>query len=396
MARRRVLPEGIEESHAASCPARGVTRRGREVLGLEGKRPPRCTCSPTYRATVPHGARGNRTRKTFKTLDQAILWRTELIRAMRDRRIDAPSKDTVRDAGNRLISGMTEGHILTRSGTPYAGSVIASYESALRGHIYPMIGARRLDDIRRQDVQHLIDALRADGKSPSTINNVLSPLRVIFRQARRRGEVQSDPMGDLEVPASRGRRERFATRDEVRSLIAALPREEDRAFWGVAFYAGLRRGEIVALRWSDIHESEIDVVRSWCDKTRRFKDPKTTQGTRLVPLPPRLRDLLAEHRLASSPADSDSLVFANRAGNPAETRSFLASAKRAWTAAGLNTYTPHEARHTYASLAAQAGIPIADLSNYLGHASISITMDRYRHIYPEARDQASEKLNNYL
>ena len=396
MARRRVLPEGIEESHAASCPARGITRREREVLGIEGKRPPRCTCNPTYRATVPHGSRGKRTRKTFKTLDQATLWRTELIRAMNDRRIDAPSKDTVRDAGNRLVAGMREGTVLTRSGTPYAGSVIASYESALSRHIYPMIGARRLDDIRRQDVQRMIEALMADGKSPSTINNVLSPLRVIFRRARRRGEVQSDPMSDLEVPASRGRRERFATRDEVRTLIATLPTEKDRAFWGVAFYAGLRRGEIIALRWLDIHESVLSVERSWCDKTRQFKAPKTAQGKRLVPLPPQLHNLLAAHRLTSSPADPDSLVFANHAGNPAEPRSFLAHAKRAWTTMNLDAYTPHEARHTYASLAAQAGIPIADLSNYLGHASIAITMDRYRHLYPEARDQASEKLNNYL
>jgi integrase len=396
MGRRPLLPEGIEERHSTSCSAHGSTRRAREIWALEGKRPPRCTCQPTYRATVPYGSRGKRERRTFKKLEQAELWRTGRMRAIRDHRIDAPLKTTVRDAGERLLAGMRNGSVMTRSGGQYAGSVIASYESALRTCIYPMIGARRLDDIHRQDIQQIVDLLRTEGKAPSTINNLLSPLRVVFRHAVRRGEVPVSPMRDLEVPAARGVRDRFATKEQVRALLSALEDPQDRAFWAVAFYAGLRRGEIVALRWTDIREQDISVERSWCDRTRRFKEPKTRHGRRLVPLPTGLAALLNAHRLTTTEADLDQLIFANRAGNPAEPRRFQASAQRAWAAAGLEPFTPHEARHTYASLAAQAGVPIEDLSKYLGHSSITITADRYRHMYPEARETAAQLLDSYL
>lgn len=396
MARRREIPEGIEEQHQSFCAARGVTKRDRDELALHSKRAPKCSCTPTYRATAPGGTRGKRVRQTFPALFEAERWRTERIQLMRTHRIDDTINLTVRDAGERLLAGMQDGSIAKRGGAPYAGSVITSYESSLRAHVYPLIGGRRMDDIRRRDIQAVVDHLKSQGLTPSTINNTITPLRVIFRHAVRRGEISENPTTDLELPSNHGKRDRVANREEARRLIAVLPYPSDRAYWGIAFYGGLRLGEILALRWSDVAGDAIRVERSWCGKTRRFKNPKTASGVREVPMIPQLRELLDAHARESPDVELEALVFASSAGTPINASRVARRSERAWRAAGLPTFTPHEARHTCASIFAAAGVPLADLSRFMGHSSITITADRYRHMYPEARENAAKLVAAYV
>jgi hypothetical protein len=107
----------------------------------------------------------------------------------------------------------------------------------------------RLSEVRWRDVQDFADRLYADGVDPSTIKkNTLNPLQVIIRRTVNRDEVPINPTNGLELPAVRGRRDRTASPAEAAALVAALP-EENRALWAMVFYAGLRRGELRALRW---------------------------------------------------------------------------------------------------------------------------------------------------
>src|SRR5882762_1466679 len=103
-----------------------------------------------------------------------------------------------------------------------------------------------------------------------------------MRHAIENGDTTINPCTGLRLPAVRGRRERFAEPSEAAALIAAVPRR-DRAVWATAFYAGLRRGELRALRWSDINEAvtEIAVARGWDDVEGEI-DPKTRKGIRRV------------------------------------------------------------------------------------------------------------------
>jgi len=157
----------------------------------------------------------------------------------------------------------------------------------------------------------------------------------------------------------------------------------------------LRRGELLALRWEDVDlkAGQIHVTRSWDVNEGHDVGPKSAVGRRKVPIASRLKSLLAAHRLAGR---VDGLVFGEngtRAASPAATTK---RADAAWKAAKLQRITLHEARHTYASLMIAAGVNAKALSTYMGHANISITLDRYGHLMPGNEAEAANLLDAYL
>jgi integrase len=190
---------------------------------------------------------------------------------------------------------------------------------------------------------------------------------------------------------------------EARELIAALS-EVDRALWATAFYGGLRRAELLALDWAnvDLVEGVIRVERSW-DVVEGLIEPKSRAGRRQVPVPTVLRKHLAEHRLRQG-RGGDGLVFGRSKTTPFVPTEPGQRAKRTWLAAGYLPIGLHEARHTYASFMIAAGVtagtnPVAvakQLSEFMGHASISVTLDRYGHLFPGAEGEAARALDAYL
>jgi integrase len=141
------------------------------------------------------------------------------------------------------------------------------------------------------------------------------PLRVIYRRAVEDGDVAVNPCTNLRLPAVRGRQERIASPDEGLQLLAALP-DRDRPVWATALYAGLRRGELMALRWDDVDLAAgvIRVERSYDDKGRVEIEPKSRAGRRTIPIVGALRDILVEHK-ARQDCDNG-LVFGSSAETP--------------------------------------------------------------------------------
>src|SRR4051812_28096718 len=138
--------------------------------------------------------------------------------------------------------------------------------------------------------------------------------------------------------------ERIAAPVEAERLLAAL-RVEDRALWGCAFYAGLRRGEIAALRWEDIDLTAglIKVRRAYDHNSRLFLGTKSEAGERCVPLINELRALLLEHQLGSGRREG--LVFGVTARTPFTPTAVRNRALRVWNEAALNPIKLHECRH---------------------------------------------------
>ena len=373
------MAEGIEIRHARACPA---TDGGK------------CRCNPTYRAWVFDARDGKRIRKAFPTQAAAKAWRADAVGAVRRGALRAAPSATVREAAARWLDGACDGSIRTRSGTAYKPSAIRGYDAALQTRLLPALGSARLADVTRPDVQAFVDRLLGQGLDGSTIRNTLMPLRVIYRRAIARGEVAVNPTTGVELPAVRGRRERVASPAEAAALLEALT-PADRPVWATALYAGLRRGELMALRWNDVDLAAgvIRVERSWDPRAKEIVGVKTHAGRRRVPIAAVLRDHLVDQRLRVGRVDG--LVFGD-ADRPFGYQGLRLRARAAWEKAGLAPIGLHEARHTFASLMIAAGVNAKALSAYLGHASIGITFDRYGHLMPGNEDEAAGLLDAYL
>ena len=199
------------------------------------------------------------------------------------------------------------------------------------------------------------------------------PLRVIFRRAVEDGDVAVNPCAHLRLPAVRGRRERIASPQEAEQLLSALP-ARDRPVWATALYAGLRRGELMALRWDDVDLANgvIRVERAYDEKAHREIEPKSRAGRRTIRIVGALRDILVVHKANQTRADA--LVFSGDARF--QPSNLWRRAQSAWKRAGVEPIGLHEARHTF--------------------ASIQTTYDLYGKLMPGSEAEAAALVDAYL
>jgi integrase len=369
------MAAGIQQRHGSSC-----------------KRKSGCDCP--WRAFVYSVRDGKKIRKQFPSKAAAVAWRDDSRSAVRKRTLRAPTATTLREATEAWLEGARAGLIRPRAGAPYKPAAIRNYERNLRLHVLPELGARRLSDIEREDLQRLVDKMVGDGKSAPLIEASVSPLRALYRHAMKTPSsgIAVNPTVGLELPVAQGGRERVAPPAECAKLLAAL--KHDRALWATAMFAGLRRGELQSLRVEDVDlkAGVIHVRRGW-DQYEGEITPKSGKA-RKVPIATALRTHLAAHLLGLGWREG--LVFGVSAASPFVVTSVLWRADHAWKAAKLARITMHECRHTFASLMIAAGVNAKALSVYMGHANIGITLDRYGHLMPGNEDEAAGLLDAYL
>ena len=133
----------------------------------------------------------------------------------------------------------------------------------------------------------------------------------------------------------------------------------------------------------DLASGVIRVERGWDEKEGPI-ELKTAAGRRRVPIPVKLRDHLVEHKLATG-REGDDLLFGRTATDAFNGKNLQDRADTAWSGAGVERITPHECRHTFASLMIAAGVNAKALSTFMDLANIAITMDRYGHLMPGPR-----------
>lgn len=401
-ARGEGLPPGIRRRHAGGCAA--VVSDDMSV----------CSCPrgwPHYQAQA--GPRSDRQTKTHHSLAAAKSWKRDVERAVEQGHRTAGRAPRLRDAADAWLADAELGVALGRGDKPYKPSTIRGYRRCLEAEVYEEFGARRLDDIGRGELNAFVQTLARRGLAASTIRNIMVPLRALYRQAIALEQVTGNPTRGVQVPGGSGRRERVAARAEIHRLLATVP-ERDRGLWATALYAGLRRGELMALRWLDVDLAGgvIHVRFSYDPGSKRMVRVKSEAGERTVPICAALRDELVAHRQRAG-ARPTGLVFARGAlaqanrGHRGDTAAPFADssvarrAERHWHKAGVAPITLHECRHTFASLmiAAMAAEGTFDpklLQTMLGHTSIGQTFDRYGHLFPGAQKEAARMLDAYL
>ena len=374
------MPTGIRVRHARSCRSHDGAR---------------CNCSPAYQPQAYDSRTGRQVWLTFPSLTAAKLWRRDAQVALSRGTMRPPTSKTIAQAAEVLIAGAHDGTILDRAGKPYKPSTARGYEQLLHTYVIPALGGWKLSELQRRHVQDFVDGLRSQGLSPSTIANILDPLRVIFRRAIRRDEVAVDPTENLDLPAIRGRRDRMEPPEVAHELLAALP-DSEKAFWAVALFCGLRRGELRGLQWInvDFEAGVIRVERSW-DPVKGPVDVKTGAGHRAVPMAFVVRRELKAHKQRTN-RDGQDLVFGRTATEAFFASTIRARANKAWEAAGLEPITPHEARHCAISYFIAAGLDWKQISTWAGHGDVRQTWNRYGHLVPGGEQAAAERLDAYL
>jgi len=394
---RSRLAKGVRERHSRWCPSRHDEA---------------CVCSPRWEAWVYSRSDQGKIRRTFPERWEAKAWRHEQLKLASIDRLRAPSRLSLAEASSWWVEMARDGQIRNRSGRRYKPSALRTIETDLRLHLAPRLGTRVMVGVTRADLQRLVGGWLAAGRSPSKIRSIINAARVLWRDldlvTGRDNELLVDPTRGLRLPASTGRRERIATPDEARRLIEALP-PEDRALWATAMYAGLRHGELRALqvRDVDLERRRINVKRGW-DQYEGEIDPKSEKGTRSTIITRPLQRLLARHLRDTGRKGTD-LAFGRSTTTPFQSNSVTKRAREAWVAArkreGRQNDSPtgsrihaiglQECRHTAVSQMLDAGIAIDKVSKFMGHASITITIDRYGHLLPGGETDAIRLLDAY-
>ena len=279
-------------------------------------------------------------------------------------------------------------------------------EGIVRVHILPNLGPIRLADLTGQHLQLLYGQLLSAGLAPATVVRVHAVLHRSLRMAVRWKLIPSNPADDVDKPQLSRKEMQFLTRQQVTQLLGHASGPVFRGLYVVAATTGLRRGELLALRWSDVDfDRGILTVQRTVQRIRGeglvFGEPKTNSGRRSVRLSElalgelrKLRVHQAERRLKAGPAWQDlDLVFASSTGTVLEAARITRTFQHDLKAASLPPIRLHDLRHTFATLALEQGVPMKAVQSALGHSTVAVTMDVYGHITPAMQDSVAETMD---
>ena len=169
-------------------------------------------------------------------------------------------------------------------------------------------------------------------------------------------------------------------------------------FFNIAFYTGMRKGEIYALKWSDINNNIIHVTRSIAQKLKggdRETPPKNKSSIRDISIPIPLKNILDEHQARCKEISGYSDEWRICGGECCIRDSTLEKRNQQYAKdAGIKKIRIHDFRHSHASLLANSGINIQEIARRLGHSNVEITWNIYSHLYPREEERALQILNN--
>lgn len=316
-----------------------------------------------------------------------------------------PSRLTLSEYLDRWMSDYAQHSVSAKT--------LERYRSIIDRHIGPALGTHRLSKLKPLHIQgfysRALTAGRKDGKgglSPRTVLHFHRLLHKALDQAIKWQVLANNPCDAVEAPRPKGKEMRALDEKETAGLFELLLGSRLYMPVAIAIMTGLRRGEILALKWSDIDtETRSLTVNRALEQTReglKFKVPKTHRSRRSPALPQTLLNLLTTHkaeqaetRLRMGPAYSDNdLVCPSEDGNiwPPDTLStlFAATIRRA----GFPHVRFHDLRHTHATQLLRQGVHVKVVSERLGHSNIGITLDTYSHVLPGMQEDMVSRMDS--
>lgn len=366
----------------------------------------RCNCTPSFYGVVYDRAERKpvRTRR-FPSVDMARNARRDL-QAQLDRG-ETPTVArglTLTQAREKFVAQAEAGVALNKRGQRYKPTAIRSIEQTVKQHAEPVLGRRRIGDIRRKDIQDIVDRMGVKQLSGSRIRTLVNGIRAIYTWAQDREQVYHDPAQRVKLPALNIQPEqRIVTPGQFAQLLGALDLE-DQVFYGFAGYAWARAAQIQRVRWRDIDLNDGTV--EWGVDWLAAKYAASHRG---VPLLPPLLTLLKRLYIQQGRPAGEQLLFepkqrrARNASGVVSTMGYANRATKSWTAAGLARITLKQARHSGITWLDAAGVSPRIASYLAGHAipkqqagAAPVTLQVYTHVLQSDVDRAVERIVAYL
>ena len=284
------------------------------------------------------------------------------------------------------------------------------YETLIRVHLIPAFSKIQLKRLTVDHVQKFISRKIKEGLSSRTIRYMNTLLHGALRQAINNGLLVRNVSEAVVLPERQQKERKFLTADEQNKLIESLKEEEQGFILLFALSTGLRRGELLALRWSnyDTENRHISIKENLSRLKRNdgkthltFTTPKTASSRRTIPLLPEIAKMLDVHQStqilkrlkAGQLWENNDLIFCTDFGKPIEPRNLRRVLERACERANIQSINIHALRHAFATRALENGIPLKVVSDILGHSSISMTADIYSHVSIETMENEMQKIS---
>ena len=315
------------------------------------------------------------------------------------------------DAGKLIVGQYLTGWLADSVKDTVRQRTYERYESLVRVHIVPSLGRVKLKNLTPAHVRGLYREKLDSGLAPRSVLHIHRTLSRALKQAMDDGLIPRNAAASVKPPQPRREEIKPLSRDQVRTFLQAVSGDRLEALYVLAVTAGLRRGELLGLKWEDLDlDAGMLQVRRTLSETRNgrvFEPPKSGKGrsirltSRAVAALRTHRARQAEEKLRLGPLWQDSeangLVFVSETGTPIQGRNMMRHYKIRLGRAGIGTaFRFHDLRHTCATLLLKQGVHVKFVQELLGHSDVALTLNVYSHVLPDMGDAAAGAMDDAL
>lgn len=281
-------------------------------------------------------------------------------------------------------------------------STIRNYQEIIDHWITEDVKRVKLANLTAEHVDKMVRDLAAAGKSTNTQRLARTVLRRAIGQAERRGYVNKNVVALTDGVAVQVKENVPLTSEQAKAVLDHVGKDSPQwlAFYTLTLHNGLREGELIALKWSnvDLDAGLVTITSTFDPKARTITDPKSGSSKRTIALTAEGIEALKVHQMeqALTGHQAEGLVFTGRTGKALYASRVRQHWAKVQTALGIGPIRFHDLRHSCATILLAKGVPIEMVSKVLGHASIRITADVYNYIPPEATREAADTMSEAL
>ncbi|MGQ5176223.1 tyrosine-type recombinase/integrase [Bacillus halotolerans] len=349
-----------------------------------------------FMADIGKDANGKRKQKKksgFKTQREAQEALTELLSKVQKGTYVSPSKQLYKDYAEKWLRAIK-----------VEEQTLSSYESYFRNHITPGLGDLKLNEIAKSDIEKLVSNMLQDDLSAKTIRKAVVIIKASLEKAVDDGLIGVNPAKKVDLPKLKETEFNVWTQDQIEIFLEAAKSDRLFTLFRLALMTGMRRGELLGLRWKDIRFdlNTVTIQQTLSNDGKKIlKGTKSRAGRRTINLDKTtiealqiLKERVEEEksRIGEDYPDYD-LVFCTKYGTPLSPPNVRRTFKQISEKANLPSIRFHDLRHTHATLLLEKRIPVKVISERLGHSSINVTLNVYAHVLPHMQTEVVDMLD---